>query len=412
MQEPFALSTLVSMVYTSLTLAALATSAVSGLEVLGYRDFSEGDDSASGAVLHTTQGDVLIRVPRNETAEVHQSAQILGQTALTDGVRSQLPFEIPRVLGVTRAAETRALVTSYLSGTHFQVSDLHEDALLLESLAHVIASIHNLPVSVVRQQGLTVRQASEVRADCSRLVERAYKTNLLPETLKLRWDKNLSARELWDFQPVVVHGSLDDEQFLLEGSTVTGVLDWSELAVSDPAIDFSWCMAAGRNVLETLIKLYSEEHPNASVEGLLKRAQVWHELQLASWLLHGIELRDDEIINDAVTLLDRLIDEIGSDDSTVSSSSPTVEEIEGMLDDTPEVTDLLSDTAAYDSLDDERVFAPDHDFIVAEDAGKEASQEHSEKEQITQPTQDSQLSSDEQLTEPVDPIKPKHESDF
>lgn len=102
MQEPFALSTLVSMVYTSLTLAALATSAVSGLEVLGYRDFSEGDDSASGAVLHTTQGDVLIRVPRNETAEVHQSAQILGQTALTDGVRSQLPFEIPRVLGVTR----------------------------------------------------------------------------------------------------------------------------------------------------------------------------------------------------------------------------------------------------------------------------------------------------------------------
>lgn len=396
MQEPLALSTLVGMVGTSLTLAALATSAVSGLEVLGYQDFTESDASVSGAVLSTSQGEVLIRVPRNETAEVHQSAQILGQTALTEGVRSQLTFEAPRVLGVTRAAETRALVTSYLNGERFVVDDLSEDALLLESLAHAIASIHNLPISIVKLQGLTVRQSTEVRADCSRLVERAYKTNLLPETLKQRWDTVLSATELWDFQPVVVHGSLDDEQFLLEGSAVTGVLGWSELAVSDPAIDFSWCVAAGRNILHAMVTLYTQLHPNASTSGLLKRAQFWHELQLARWLLHGVELRDEEIIEDAVALLDNLIDHMGSGDAA-TPAAPTVEDVEDMLDETPEVTDLLSDTAAYDSLDDDRVFTPDSDFIESENNETTSASERSSDS-------GERLQADDQLTEPVDQL--------
>ena len=135
------------------TLAALATSAVPGLVVFGVRAH-EGDESFASAVVAGEDAELLVRVPRTQAAEVQQSAELLGIAALTEGPRSRLPFEVPETLGMTRAGDTRAVVTTMLGGARFEAEDLSDDARLLQPIAEAIGAIHDLPTSVAQQGGL------------------------------------------------------------------------------------------------------------------------------------------------------------------------------------------------------------------------------------------------------------------
>jgi aminoglycoside phosphotransferase (APT) family kinase protein len=42
------------------------------------------------------------------------------------------------------------------------------------------------------------------------------------------------------FEPALVHGDLGPEHILHCGVELTGVIDWSDARVGDPAIDFAW----------------------------------------------------------------------------------------------------------------------------------------------------------------------------
>jgi len=89
------------MARSPLTLAALATAAVPGLEVAGAAALgSQGRGDVDSALLSTRDGrSLVIRGPRTPAAENEQSADLVALRALSDGVRSRLPFAVPRMLG-------------------------------------------------------------------------------------------------------------------------------------------------------------------------------------------------------------------------------------------------------------------------------------------------------------------------
>lgn len=363
---------------TPLTLAALATSAVPGLEVVATREHSYGGEgSYVAAVLTTPDDELIVRIPRNPAAEVRQSAEMLGLAALAEGARAALPFRVPETRGMTRAGETRAVVSSYLPGGRITADDLESDALLLQPIAEMLSAIHRLPVSLVQQAGLPVRSAADLRKDAARLVERAAETRLLPGTVQARWLDALAATRLWDFAPTVVHGSLDAEQLLIDDDRVVGVLGWDGLSVGDPAIDLSWLLASGIEVFDGVLARYLQEQGTAGGSELRARARFAHELDVARWLLHGVESHDEAVIEDAVSMLDRLVDRLTHLDGPVPMHHPaSPADVERLLDEAPEVPDdPRSETAEYDSLDEDRVFASDDDFggdgplIVDPDAG-------------------------------------------
>lgn len=357
------------------TLAALATSAVPDLEVVGARAADGGDDFVA-AVVTSPGAELLVRIPRTQAAEVQQSAELLGLAALTEGPRSRLPFAVPEILGVTRAGDTRAVVTTHEDGSWFEAEDLAEDALLIEPIAEALAAIHTLPQTVALQGGLPVRSARDLRLLAARLVERADATRLLPETVERRWRRAVESAELWDFAPTVVHGSLGAEQLRVNEDRVTAVLGWSELSVGDPASDFAWLLAAGPDVLDATLARYARARGAGSLQQLRTRAALYHELEVARWLLHGTESHDPAVVEDAVAMLDRLVGAagiLGAGAVGGRADGPLGEEaVSAMLDETPEVVDLLSDTAAYEALDEDRMFGVDTDFVepLHEDAGE------------------------------------------
>lgn len=348
------------------TLAALSTSAVPGLVVFGVREH-ESDDAFVSAVIAAEGDDLLVRVPRTQQAEVQQSAELLGLAALTEGPRSRLPFAAPTALGMTRAGDTRAVVTTFLDGARFEASDLTDDAILLQPLAEAIAAIHDLPLTVAQHGGLPVRSAQDLRVLATRLVDRADATRLLPETVRRRWTHVLETADLWDFSPTMVHGSLDAEQIRLEEGAITAVLGWSEFGIGDPAADLAWLLAAGTEVLDGVIARYARARNSESLSHLRARAALYHELEVARWLLHGTETHDQAVIDDAVAMLDRMVGTGGALGAAfteaVAAAPLSSDEVVALLEQTPRIDDAQSDTAAFEALDEDRMFGVDTDFI-------------------------------------------------
>lgn len=349
---------------TPLTLAALATSAVPDLEPLAVRPYNPAGQDFRSAVLTTASEELLVSVPKNHAAEVSQAASLLAFSALTEGARAQLPFAVPEGRGMTRSGDTRAVVSTFLIGGRIDPATLAADSLLVDPIAAGTAAIHALPRSVVQQGGLPVRTANDLRLLATRIIDRADATRFLPNTVHRRWLEVIENAELWDFSPVVTHGSLNAEALLVEDDEILGVLGWSECGIGDPAADLAWLHGASNGAFAAVLDAYLGLVDTGNADALTARSRLYHELEIAKWLLHGVENHDREVVDDAVRMLDRFVDALTLlAPATVVRGPLNADEALDLLGQTPEVTDHMSDTAAYEALDEDRMFGNDTDFI-------------------------------------------------
>lgn len=299
------------MASTPFTLAALATLAVPGLIVHSAREHSYGDaDELVAAVVVTDLGELIVRVPREAASEQILGGELLGLAALTEGARSLLPFAVPTVLGQTKAGSTRAVVCTFLPGSKLDAAHISADALVLASIAATLRAIHALPLSIVSDAGLPMRSAEDARENAARIVRRAQATRLVPAAVNSRWESVLDDDALWQFEPTVVHGNMQIEQLLVHNEHVTGVLGWSALAVDDPALDLAWICATGTETVDSALARYSQERDVSNPEAFRARALFYHELEVAKWLLHGVDTHDQSVTNDAVAMFDAMVDRL------------------------------------------------------------------------------------------------------
>lgn len=378
------------MATTPFTLAALATSAVAGLIVTGARPHTSGSGGAFvSAVLDTQTGAVIVRVPSTPAAEIQQSAELLGVASLTEGARAQLPFALPATLGMTRARDTRAVVSTFLAGHPASMEEIESETDLLQGIAEAVAAIHSLPTATVLAGGLTVRDAEEVHMNASRLVQRAADTGMLPSTVRQRWQDVLDSPPVWSFEPTVVHGALAPENLLLEAGSLSGVLGWHELSLGDPAADLSWLLLTEPEVFESVLARYTVLRGVAGHHQLSIRARFYHELEVAKWLLHGFESHDQTIVDDAVKMFDHLVDRLSLIGSPIPKQRVLSErEVAQLLDETPVVShDMRSETAEFESLDEDRAFLIHGDF-----------------DEPLQPSNSDLAGADDHVTEVIEPL--------
>jgi macrolide phosphotransferase len=300
------------MARSHLTLAALATSAVPGLDIVEASGFGGAGGDFDCALLTGRDGKHwLVRVPRNERAEAEQSADLVALRALSAGVRTRLHFAVSAFAGQTPINGTRAIVYEFVYGSKSPLSAI--DVPKASSIGRAVAAIHSLPTSFVADSGLPVLSAPECLRSCISIIDRAAATGLVPGALLSRWESATEEARLWQFQPTVINGSLSADSLLFAGGEVTGVLGWQELRVGDPARDLSWLLAArDEAVPEVALDAYNEVRGGADRQ-VRQRAMLYSELELAKWLLHGTELRNQDIVDDAVNLLAALTDSVRRD---------------------------------------------------------------------------------------------------
>lgn len=311
---------------SALSLAALASVAVPGLNParltaprhrspelrqIGVVDTAgrtwevlEPQDDATGAALEAEAG--VLRA--------------IGRVA-DDG---RVSFQVARVAGSVRTAGTYIQVRTHLPGSPIDLGRLHPGPGLSSGLGRALGELHELPVSVIGESGLPSYTAQEVRLRWVRLLDEAEKTEHLPEPLLHRWRQALRHPALWRFRPVVVHGDLVEDNVLVAGGGVVGVRGLAQAHVGDPAEDLAWVYASvPLDCLDSIENGYDIARSEGVDKHLRDRAELVSELGLARWLLHGVRAQDQEVVEDAVTMLADLLEQVGDE--------PLVEDIETHL---------------------------------------------------------------------------------
>lgn len=294
-----------------LELAALAAAAVPGLDVVEATEYTthrHGDFDS--AIVKAADGRLLIvRRPRSRAAAHQQAADAEALSAMTPGVRSRLPFAVPRVIGGLTERGATVTVSEFIPGEKADRVPLEPATMLVAEIGRAIAAIHSLPRGFVDDAGLLVLGADDVRASARSVVERASRTGRLPVSVQQRWRDAVDDTTLWQFQPCVIHGSLGLGSLLTNGLAVVGVLGWSDLRVGDPARDMHWLQDLDPRISRGVLDEYAEAVGGADRQ-LRRRAALHAELEIARWLLHGVDAHNDAIVADAESTLATLVDRV------------------------------------------------------------------------------------------------------
>ncbi|CAI9386640.1 phosphotransferase [Microbacterium sp. T2.11-28] len=344
------------MARSPLTLAASVTAALPRAGVVGVASLTEGAagryDSAVAALDDGRR--VVVRVPVDADADRDLRAEARALAALTAGVRAVVPFTAPAVLGDTVLGGSAVVVQTWLPGYRVDAAQVPPGPGVATALGAAIATVHDLPASVVRDAGLPVLDATRVRAEAERLLDRAEATGLLPFGLLRRWSAAIAADALWHFETTVILGGVDPASFLFEDDaegvpTITGLLHWGGLAVGDPAVDLRW-LASGPDARVDVLDAYAEASHRAVDGALWERARLHAELEFASWLVHGHAEGADGVVADAVALLDAL-DESVRDAPPLAQEAVTVDDAIAAFGRVPEAAavDTSMQTDTYDA---------------------------------------------------------------
>lgn len=381
-----------------LALAALATVAVPGLDAVDVRRPRNPATGVDAAVVIDAEGRRwVVRAPQNPVAGVALEAE----TALLEGLSAhvdagRLPFDVPRPAGFVELPEGgRAVVSPQLPGRALHLEHLGPGPGLAAEVGRAIAAIHELPPSTVEDAGLPVYEADEYRRRRLAEVDEAAKTGRVPASLLRRWERALEDVATWRFRPVVVHGDLSADHILCNAERPVAVLGWSEAKVADPADDLAWLLvAAPHEAVDAIVEAYNLRRTELRDPALGERALLAGELALARWLLHGVHMADQAIIDDATAMLAELAEQTAADETpaVVTEAAWSADE-EGW---TPEEEDRSGEDAPADEdtqsdEDADAAWGPDDEVTTEwgpEDESAEADDAPAEPTESAEPTDD------------------------
>ncbi|MBG9942314.1 macrolide 2'-phosphotransferase MphJ [Brevibacillus formosus] len=112
--------------------------------------------------------------------------------------------------------------------------------LCIQTWAEALVELHAIHHDLARDAGIRVKQPSEARATLREKMNEVKHIFGVSGALWDRWQKWLADDTFWPAHSALVHGDLHPGHILVaENGKVTGLLDWTEAEVADPAVDFT-----------------------------------------------------------------------------------------------------------------------------------------------------------------------------
>ncbi|HFL8722464.1 TPA: macrolide 2'-phosphotransferase, partial [Escherichia coli] len=127
-----------------------------------------------------------------------------------------------------------------------------------ERFATALAALHAVPISAAVDAGMLIRTPTQARQKVADDVDRVRREFVVNDKRLHRWQRWLDDDSSWPDFSVVVHGDLYVGHVLIDNTErVSGMIDWSEARVDDPAIDMAaHLMVFGEEGLAKLLLTY------------------------------------------------------------------------------------------------------------------------------------------------------------
>jgi len=262
-----------------------------GLEVESIVRIERGWDST----VFELNGEWIVRVPRR--AEVRE--WLRKEAALLPLLAPELPVPVPEVAAFEDTDETFFLAYHKLPGEPLNGAlQVGGEAALAGEVGSFLAALHAFPGAA--RTGLREITAADWLVEQEAFTVRCEKVLRLLDESERRRAEGMFARQLSrfpDLELALLHADLGAEHILCRGETVTGVIDWSDARVGDPALDFAWLLhGAGEPFAQALLSAYTERGGQVA-DGLRERALYFHRLGPWHEVLHGLETNQPELVS-------------------------------------------------------------------------------------------------------------------
>ena len=299
------------MASSPLILAALAKAAMPSAKFKQVKAIPrEGREPINTALLTDTDGiQYLVREARNAKGNL----QLATETQCIRAVKSAgtLPFRVPNLVSDSTTVDGLTLqILEFVYGSTVQLDSLRSNDPELRNVGLAIAAIHGLSIDKIRQSGVPEFSASEVRENRLAELDRAAATGRIPAALLQRWEAALEDLDLFRFKPTVVHGDVSTGSILELDGEVSGVVNWSNLHIGDPAEDF---ITFGANVdqepLDAVKFAYFEKREEAD-SNLAQRATLYSELAVANYLVTSLKAGNEDDVEWAVSQLEAIAESV------------------------------------------------------------------------------------------------------
>lgn len=307
------------MALTPIMLTAWAVAEIPALEIDGYRDASTSD--VDRVVCRTTDDRVVsITSPLTAAAAALQDAEHRVGQLLGAGVRDRLPFGIPHTLAAGSHDSRRIVVTEEVGGT--PLSAIKDPRLVFPSLASALATIHSLPGSIVTRTVVPTLTSLDSLRDAAGVIDRAHQTTKVPSALLDRWDAAVEDSGMWQFTPTITHGGITFDDVLTDSGRVTGIINWSNCRVADPADDLlNFFGRVSAESAAEFMEAYTAQRPTND-HRLAHRARFASELEIARWLIHGTDTENPSIVAEAESMLGSLLASVSDNPATDLGAPP------------------------------------------------------------------------------------------
>ncbi len=244
-------------------------------------------------------GSWIVQLPRTPYAEERLRRQI--------DVLPELAREVSTAVPMPELVSLDPVCMGYRAIEGVPCDAITTDGIWPERLGRFCYDLHVTPPEFL---GMRATSAAAVRdaslAEWSRLrdVARPHLTSAEVGAASTSLDRIFADPSVWSFAPCVTHGDLVAEHVLVTASgDLAGVLDWEEVAMSDPARDFGWFLHAAPPAGERMLAAYG----GAPDAGFLQRAALWFALMPLHELEHGVETgRGDLVASGAERFVERL----------------------------------------------------------------------------------------------------------
>src|SRR5579883_2111909 len=213
------------------------------IELRNIRPITRGWDS----FVLDVNGELIFRFPMRDDVMVYLRREMRLLPLLEPALSTPIPHF--RYIGRGNAAYLHTFVGyTKLDGVALESEEITGEQLarLAPALARFLSELHCFPVELAIQASVEAHTPEQWR-------ERYYERYLdlqkrvfprLNEELRTRsaqlWEGFLEDKTIFTFQPVLIHCDLNGEHILCdpERGVLTGVIDWGDVTIGDPALDF------------------------------------------------------------------------------------------------------------------------------------------------------------------------------